>query len=225
MILGSFAACTGGRIFGKISLLEVHSRCDGCYHVLRGWRTIPLVGFVVQGGKCGYCNVKIPFLYPVIEIISGFATVMIWRIFGWPAFIYIELLLVLSIIHIVSDIQYRLLSDTVTFIIVFIVTLYVVRTKLISLDNLFFGCIFFLTIAFLSYVVAWRTKSDALGYGDIKLLVALIPLIRDSQAIAQSFCFIGLGGIVMWLLFRKIDKIYPFAPSILGALWFNLITL
>lgn len=47
------------------------SRCDHCHTPLKLWHNIPIIGWLMVGGKCAYCKVKIPFSVLGAEIIGG----------------------------------------------------------------------------------------------------------------------------------------------------------
>lgn len=47
------------------------SYCDHCHQQLTWWQLIPIIGFIIQRGKCCFCHTQLSFFYPVIELISG----------------------------------------------------------------------------------------------------------------------------------------------------------
>lgn len=53
------------------SILRGRSACPHCKHRLYARDLIPLVSFLIQGGKCRYCHKPISRLYPILELWSG----------------------------------------------------------------------------------------------------------------------------------------------------------
>ena len=47
------------------------SKCDHCHKTLRWFELLPLVSFVIQGGKCRHCKARLSLIHPVGELIMG----------------------------------------------------------------------------------------------------------------------------------------------------------
>ncbi len=47
------------------------SFCEGCGKTLRWFELVPLASYIVQGGRCRSCRMRLSLQYPVIELISG----------------------------------------------------------------------------------------------------------------------------------------------------------
>lgn len=69
-ISGSFLVATINSILQHKSNLG-RSTCWNCNHVLNALDLIPIIGYIVRGGKCRYCSRKIPVKYPIYEAIFG----------------------------------------------------------------------------------------------------------------------------------------------------------
>ncbi|WP_129559725.1 prepilin peptidase, partial [Bordetella pertussis] len=42
--------------------------CPSCQAALRGWRAVPLAGWLLQRGRCGHCGQPIGLRYPMLEL-------------------------------------------------------------------------------------------------------------------------------------------------------------
>lgn len=53
--------------------------CVRCGHPL-GWEALPLLGFLLQRGRCRHCQQAIPWTFPLVELLTAlvFAT-LVWR--------------------------------------------------------------------------------------------------------------------------------------------------
>lgn len=73
-----------GMLFGSFSSLLIHrlhndesgiwggrSRCPKCKKILKIRHLIPIFSWIFQKGKCGFCQAKIPAIYPALEITFG----------------------------------------------------------------------------------------------------------------------------------------------------------
>ena len=58
-VMGSFLNCAAWRIAHGESFLKGRSHCPNCGHVLGPLELIPVLSWVIQGGKCKGCGQKI----------------------------------------------------------------------------------------------------------------------------------------------------------------------
>ena len=53
------------------NLSKPNSSCPNCGHKIRAWENIPVISYLVLGGKCSSCKTHISIQYPVIEIVTA----------------------------------------------------------------------------------------------------------------------------------------------------------
>lgn len=62
------------------SFISGHSVCDSCGHELSALDMIPVIGWLLLGGKCRYCKAKFPPTSSIKEAFGGLCAVLIlWR--------------------------------------------------------------------------------------------------------------------------------------------------
>lgn len=61
----------------KAGIISGRSECPNCKHKLWVLDLIPIFSFLSTKGKCRYCQKKISFLYPLLEICSGILFVLV----------------------------------------------------------------------------------------------------------------------------------------------------
>lgn len=116
LILGSFASCAGHRLaHGGSVTSPARSFCPACGQTLSWRENIPLLSFLLQGGRCRFCAERIPLRYPLAEISSAGFALGAAAMFGpgWhflAALGFGTLLLVLSLV----DLEAYLLPDILT---------------------------------------------------------------------------------------------------------------
>lgn len=71
LVFGSFANVVIWRLPRKESLAFPASHCTECNHQLKSYDNIPLISYLVLGGKCRYCKTPISPRYPIVELISA----------------------------------------------------------------------------------------------------------------------------------------------------------
>ena len=69
--LASFAGCVAWRFANNVPQTIPRSFCENCRHALCFWQLIPVVGYLLQGGRCAFCKHKIPGHETLIEIVFG----------------------------------------------------------------------------------------------------------------------------------------------------------
>ncbi|HLY18187.1 MAG TPA: prepilin peptidase [Bryobacteraceae bacterium] len=115
LLIGSFLNVCVYRLPQDLSVVRPRSYCPACQHPIAWYDNIPLVSFVLLGGRCRHCKGSISFRYPVVELMTGaLFALFLWRLGpGLPAFKYclISALLVgLSF----ADLEARILPDEFT---------------------------------------------------------------------------------------------------------------
>ena len=71
--VGSFVAAAGIRTTNTKSVISTPSSCDHCGHELNVRDLVPVVSFLICGGKCRYCGYHLTRLYVGTEL--GFAVI------------------------------------------------------------------------------------------------------------------------------------------------------
>ncbi len=80
LVYGSFCSVLVSRLrSGEGGILTGRSRCPECGQILGALDLIPVVSWLLSGGRCRYCHVRIPIWYPILEISTGlvFALVLL----------------------------------------------------------------------------------------------------------------------------------------------------
>lgn len=78
-VLGSFLNVCILRLPAQLSVVSPGSRCPKCGYALRWYDNIPILSWLMLGGKCRSCRTPISIQYPLIEL----ATALIWAAFAW----------------------------------------------------------------------------------------------------------------------------------------------
>ena len=47
------------------------SHCPSCHAAIKPWHNVPLLGWLWLRGKCAACGWRIPFRYPLVELLGG----------------------------------------------------------------------------------------------------------------------------------------------------------
>ncbi len=225
ILLGSFYGVVGYRLPINESFIKGRSYCDECHHTLAWFDLVPLISFLTTGGRCRYCNKKISWLLPFIELATGILFVVSYHSFGWS----LDLVLALSIVSLlmivlVSDLKYYIIPDEV--LLFFSIVFIVIQAFRIGCFNTLIHIGIGVFLFFLMYVIMLLGnslfKKESMGGADIKLMflfgLVLDPLLGTIAIFIGSFIALPISLIVYY---TNNDKIIPFGPFL--ALAFLLI--
>jgi leader peptidase (prepilin peptidase) / N-methyltransferase len=116
LIIGSFLNVCIVRIPGGKSIVLPASACTKCAATIRPYDNIPVVSYLLLGGKCRKCKNPISAMYPAVELLTGLLFLGCYEVFGltaealkWAIFSAIMVVLVFT------DLRERILPDVVNF--------------------------------------------------------------------------------------------------------------
>ena len=203
------------------NLLKPDSRCPKCHAPVRAWQNIPIVSYLMLGGKCGSCKTPISIRYPLVELLTGilFAAVA-WQ-YGWSwttlgGLILTAVLIALTFIDI--DTQY--LPDQLTLPLIWLGLLFNFDGAFVSLQSAVLGAV-------CGYMSLWLLNSfyrlvrgiQGMGAGDFKLLAALGAWLGVGTLPVLVFmsALVGLVGALIMRVAR--NQPFAFGPSLAIAGW------
>ncbi len=206
-------------------LVLPRSRCSQCRHQLAWFHNIPIVSYIFLKGRCSQCNTRISIQYPLIELLSGIASlVVVWH-FGATEQALFLLILTWALISLsMIDLHTQLLPDIITLPLVWL-------GLLLSTQNLYVDSKTSIIGAVVGYLSLWSvyklfkllTNKEGMGYGDFKLLAVfgawlgwqpILLIILLSSFVGAIF---GIGMIVF--AGRDSQLKIPFGPYIAIAGW------
>jgi len=71
LVFGSFLNVVIARLPRGESIVLPPSSCPRCKKRIRPWDNVPVISFVLLGGRCRDCRKRIPWRYPVVELSVG----------------------------------------------------------------------------------------------------------------------------------------------------------
>jgi leader peptidase (prepilin peptidase)/N-methyltransferase len=71
LALGSFLNVVAARVPLRRSIVRPPSACMSCGESIRWYDNLPLLSYAVLRGRCRHCRVRIPFVYPVVELVTA----------------------------------------------------------------------------------------------------------------------------------------------------------
>ena len=216
IIMGSFYYVIATRLSRNLSIISPPSHCEKCNHKLEWFELIPIISYIIQGGKCRICKEKIPISYLLMEICTGVLFAVCYHVFDLSLDLISALIFISSlIIIIISDIEYMIILDEVLiFAIIGIIIIDIINIGLYNTSiQVLYGIGSFITMLLIKKLGDILFKQESLGGGDIKLMFLIGLVIGYSMAVCNIFfaTFIAFP-IALFLLISKKDNIIPFGP-------------
>jgi len=114
LCVGSFLNVCIWRIPNNLSIVLPASHCPKCQTPIRAYDNIPLLSWLLLGGKCRACAAPISALYPFVELLTGVAFAgCVWQFSVTRDAAKWAIFLALLIVLFFTDIYFRILPDEV----------------------------------------------------------------------------------------------------------------
>lgn len=206
-----------------LSIIKPRSACPNCKHKITALENIPIISYLVLGGRCSQCKTSISPRYPIIEaltcIISGFVA---WH-FGFGFLSLAALIFVWAMISLAFiDLDTQLLPDDITLPLLWIGLLVNLGDGFTDIRSAIIGAVSgFLALWSVYWCFKLATGKEGMGYGDFKLLAVIgawlgwkmLPLVILLSSLVGTV--IGIGLIVVTK--HKRDVPIPFGPYLVGG--------
>lgn len=186
----------------KYTLVSPRSACPKCGHQITALENIPIISWLLLGGKCKACKTPISIRYPLVEALTGALLGLVAYQFGYSyaalfAIVYVLALIALTFI----DFDTQLLPDDITLPLLWLGLIFNLNGGFTDLKSAVIGAI-------AGYLILWSvywlfklvTGKEGMGYGDFKLLAAIgawfgwqmLPAVILLSSVAGAVIGIGL---------------------------------
>ena len=215
------------------NLMVPRSACPKCQAPITAAQNIPVVSWLMLGGKCANCRAPISARYPLIELTAAIVSAAVaWRFgYSWhtgAALIFTWTLLALSVI----DFDHKLLPDSMTLSLMWLgllLSLTPDHARAFPVDprsSILGAVIGYLSLWSIYHLFKLVTGKEGMGYGDFKLFAAFGAWMGWKMLLMiillSSFtgAVVGIGLILFLGRDRHIP--IPFGPYLAAAGWLAL---
>lgn len=229
LIWGSFLNVVIYRLPRGKNLAFPPSHCPQCSRSIKFYDNIPVVSYLILGGRCRQCRARIPVTYFMVELLTPLSLLLLLLRFGlslhfFASCVFTSALIVLAFI----DYYHQILPDAVT-----------LPTLVLSLGYAFFrsdlsflqallgagvGAGFLLLVYGVYYLLR---KKEGMGLGDVTMMLMIGAFLGWKQAFFTLILasFVGALGGMLFILFRKKDLQYalPFGTFLAPGAYIALL--
>lgn len=114
LCMGSFLTVVAMRLPRGQSIWHGRSHCERCKRVLGVMDLIPVISFLLIGGKCRTCRTRLSVIYPLSELLTGLLFLWLYLTLlpiSLPLFLFSFLVASCCIVIIGADLIYRIIPD------------------------------------------------------------------------------------------------------------------
>ena len=220
-ILGSFYLVIGTRLPLKENVITGRSRCDTCKETLNWYELLPIVSYLMCGGKCKHCKNKISSIHLIMELATGLVFFIGYLYYGKNYELFIDLIIIsVALIIFVSDFKYMIILDSSLIIgSIFILIIKFIAYGTTSLFYSILGGIgLFITMYVIKVIGDKLFKKESLGGGDIKLsfLIGLTIGFRLGLISLIFASFLALPYALAQVYLNKKNEL-PYGPFLIAA--------
>lgn len=223
--MGSFVGVLADRLPAGRPLVWSRSACPHCGETLAIRDLVPIVGWLVNRGRCRHCGHAVSAVYPAIELAA--TLIALWSLAvlpGWLAWAGSALgwtLLALSVI----DVRHLVLPDQLTLPLIpaGLAVTWAVAPDAVA-EHILAALGGFLLFAALAVAYRRLRGREGIGLGDAKLLAAAGAWV-SWQGLPGVVLLAAAGGLAgamaKGLVAGRLEpgQALPFGPYLAGGLW------
>jgi leader peptidase (prepilin peptidase) / N-methyltransferase len=220
LALGSFMTVAVHRIPEGESVVRPGSKCPSCGAPIRWFDNVPVVSWLLLGGRCRRCGARISVAYPLLELTTAGLVVGAVVRYDRPWIgALVGLLLSMMPALALIDLRHRILPNKLTYPALVVFPLYVVFARLfdggVSVTGALVG-----GLAYGGGMLLVALVSGGMGLGDVKLAAVIgialgaIGLRYVGVAAGAAILFGGVAAIVALVMGAGRKARIPFGPWI-----------
>ena len=232
LIFGSFLNMLIHRLPLGVSLFNpIGSECPHCQHKIKWYENIPVLSYVFLKGRCSNCSKSISIVYPIVELITGLVTVLLYQHQWFDLDLILTIVLFYTLIVLAFiDFKYKAVPDYLLIIVV-LLTLIVGDWQN---TLIFMGGFVLLELILTFYIQTIKAKitknkdlenQRSLGEGDIPITGVIGGLLGIQLGISAIFlaAILALIPAIYGLVVKK-EIETPFIPFLSLGLFITYIT-
>ncbi len=215
LVLGSFFNVVIHRLPRGLSLMRPPSSCPGCGARIKPYDNVPVLSYIVLGGKCRACGRRISPVYPAVEALTAAGFVLVFfdsgRLLGLEFFagcVFTSTLIVLGFI----DAHHQILPDAITLPGLLLALAYSFFRDDLTFRGALVGAVAgaaFLLLVYGAYFLI--RKKEGLGMGDVTMLLMIGAYLGLTRTLLTLILASFVGALVGVFFILRRGKDFQFA--------------
>jgi leader peptidase (prepilin peptidase)/N-methyltransferase len=236
ILIGLFGLCWGSflnvvihRVPRGLNLSRPPSACPACGARIRPWDNIPVLSYLLLGGRCRACRVRVTPRYLFVELLTPALLLVLFVRLGpglpfLSAAVFTSALIALAFI----DFDHKLLPDKIVFPTAALALLYAFFRDDMNVGQALLGAAVgagFLLLVFGAYYLV--RKKEGLGMGDVTMMVMVGLYLGWGKTlltlILASFVGAIVGAVIMAARKKDLQFALPFGTFLAPAAYVALV--
>ncbi|QSX34007.1 prepilin peptidase [Shewanella avicenniae] len=213
----------------RFNLIVPNSTCPKCKTAIKPWHNLPILGWLMLGGKCAACKQQISSRYPIFEFLNGALVALLAWHFGPTIQFALAAIVTFALVAMTGiDLDEMLLPDQLTLPFLWLGIIANYFGVFTELPSAVVGAIAgYLSLWSVFWLFKLLTGKEGMGYGDFKLM-ALFGAWLGWQMLPLIILLSSLVGAVIgisMILFKNMGRNnpIPFGPYIALAGWIAML--
>lgn len=225
-VVGSFLNVVIHRVPNEQSIVFPNSACPKCGASIKPYDNIPILSWLILGGKCRNCKAPISARYPAVELLTGLVfTVVFWQI-GFNAFLPVALIFAAVMISLIFiDAGHMILPNVITYpLFVFAILVRLIYPVVFGTE--YFSDMSFAPASWMNGYPAWVASlvgafaGAVAGGGSLWLVGELWKRLRGVEAmgLGDVKMMLGVGALLGWRLTLLSIFLGAFSGAVIGII-------
>lgn len=233
-IVGSFLNVVIHRVPHELSIVFPNSACPKCQKPIQPYDNIPILSWLILGGKCRNCKEKISARYPAVELLNALLYLLVFWCVGFNPFLPVALIFVTTMVVLIFiDAEHMILPDVINYPLLVFALLVRLAFPLFGWEQ-YFTDLNFSPLVYLQDYPLWAVSLfgavlgglvgggflwlvgavwkmlrgvDAMGLGDVKMMFAVGALLGWRLTFLSIFLGAFSGAVIgIFLIYTRKDK-------------------
>lgn len=225
-IIGSFLNVVIHRVPLEESIIFPNSACPKCKNAIKPYDNLPILSWLMLGGKCRNCKNPISARYPAVELFTGLLYLLVFWQIGFNPFLPVALLFVSATVALIFiDAEHMILPNVITYPLFVFALLVRIAYPLFFTKN-YFADIQFFPLNSLQYYPLWLVSlcgailGAMVGGGSLWLVGEIWKRLRGVEAmgLGDVKMLFGVGALLGWRLTLLTIFLGAFTGAIAGII-------
>jgi leader peptidase (prepilin peptidase) / N-methyltransferase len=224
-IVGSFLNVVIHRVPNELSIVFPNSACPKCKASIKPYDNIPILSWLILGGKCRNCKEPIAIRYPAVEALTGLVFLIVFWQIGLTAFLPVCFIFAAVIVSLVFiDAEHMILPNVITYPLLVFAILVRIVYPMVFQGNYFSDMGFAPLTSMVVYSVWVVSLAGAVlgalaGGGSLLLVGEVWKRLRGVEAmgLGDVKMMLGVGALLGWRLSILAIFLGAFTGALIGV--------
>lgn len=224
-VIGSFLNVVIHRVPLEESIIFPNSACPNCNEKIKPYDNIPILSWLILGGKCRKCKNPISARYVAVEVLTGLLYILTFWQFGFSVYLPVALAFVTAMIALVFiDAENMILPNVITYPMLLIALLVRLMFPIAFGNAIYFTDLSIYPLTLLQDQPLWLVSiigailGALVGGGSLWLVGFIWEKLRGVEAmgLGDVKMMFGVGALLGWRLTLFSIFIGAFTGAIAG---------